>query len=108
MALEGWYLPDQVSVVPPDQLPLVRAIRGEKIVDELIFGRNSQPRPGVWIRVKAWPLKDSAGMVSGGVVIFHDFTQGRNALQSFVLLSRLSNRLPTASSSPTPMASSRT
>jgi PAS domain S-box-containing protein len=28
-------------------------------------------------------------MVSGGIVIFHDFTQGRNALQSFVLLSRV-------------------
>jgi hypothetical protein len=26
-------------------------------------------------------------MVSGGVVIFHDFTQGHNAPQSFVLLS---------------------
>jgi PAS domain-containing protein len=89
IALEGWYLPDQVSVVPPDQLPLVRAIRGEKIVDELIFVRNSQPSPGIWIRVNAWPLKDSAGMVSGGVVMFHDFTQGRNALQSFVLLSRV-------------------
>ena len=89
VALEGWYLPDQVSVVPPDQLPLVRTIRGEKIVDELIFVRNSQSHPGVWIRVNAWPLKDSAGMVSGGVVMFHDFTQGRNALQSFVLLSRV-------------------
>jgi hypothetical protein len=71
--------------VPPDQLPLVRAIRGEKIVDELIFGRNSQPRAGVWIRVNARLLKNSAGMVSGGIVIFHDFTQGRNALQSFEL-----------------------
>jgi PAS domain S-box-containing protein len=34
-------------------------------------------------------MKNSAGMVSGGIVIFHDFTQGRNALQSFVLLSRV-------------------
>jgi len=94
MALEGWYFPDQVSVVPPDQLPLVRVIPGEKVVDELIFGRNSQPRPGVWIRVKAWPLKDSAGMVSGGVVIFHDFTQGRNAPQSFLLGSRVVEQTP--------------
>jgi PAS domain S-box-containing protein len=86
--LEGWYLPDQTSVVPPDRLPLVRAIRGEKIVDELIFVR-SQSHPGVWIRVNAWPLKDSAEAVSGGVMMFHDFTQGREALQSFVLLSRV-------------------
>ena len=82
IALEGWYLPDQVSVVPPDRLPMVRAIRGEKIIDELIFVRNSQPNPGVWIRVNAWPLKDSAGMVSRGVVIFHDFTQGPTSRQA--------------------------
>jgi len=87
--LEGWYLPDQISVVRPDHLPLVRAIRGQEVVDELIYLRNSYHRPGVWIRVNAWPLKDSAGIVSGGVMMFHDFTQGREALQSFALLSRV-------------------
>jgi PAS domain S-box-containing protein len=87
--LEGWYLPDQISVVPQDQLPIARAIRGEKIVDELVFVRNSHQRPGVWIRVNAWPQKDTAGAITGGVVMFHDFTQGREALQSFVLLSRV-------------------
>jgi PAS domain S-box-containing protein len=88
-SFEGWYLPDQTSVITPDQLPLVRAIRGEKIVDELIFVRNSPRRPGVWIRANAWPLQNAAGAVSGGVVMFHDFTRGRDALQSFVLLSRV-------------------
>jgi PAS domain S-box-containing protein len=88
-SLEGWYLPDQISVVPHEKLPLVRAIRGEKIIDELIFVRSSERRPGVWIRVNAWPLKDATGAVSGGVVMFHDFTQGRQALQSFTLLSRV-------------------
>ena len=88
-SLEGWYLPDQISVVPPDQLPLVRAIRGQEVLDELIFVRSSQQRPGVWIRVNAWPLKDQSGVISGGVVMFHDFTQGREAIQTFVLLSRV-------------------
>ena len=88
-SLEGWYLPDQTSVIPHDQLPLVRAIRGEQIVDELIFVRNSSQRSGVWIRVNAWPLQDAAGAISGGVVMFHDFTQGREAVQSFILLSRV-------------------
>ena len=87
--LEGWYMPDQISVVPHDQLPLVRAIRGEKIVDELVFVRTSEQRSGVWLRVNAWPLKDAMGAVSGGVMIFHDFTQGRQALQSFTLLARV-------------------
>jgi PAS domain S-box-containing protein len=88
-SLAGWYLPDQVSVVSPDHLPLVRAIRGEEVADELFYVRNSPQRPGVWIRVDGWPLKDSDGMVSGGVVMFHDFTQGREALQTFALLSRV-------------------
>jgi PAS domain S-box-containing protein len=88
-AIEGWYLPDQVSLVPTDQLPLVRAIRGEKIVDELVFVCTPQPRSGVWIRVDGWPLKDADGIVSGGVVMFHDFTQGREERQHFVLLSRV-------------------
>ncbi len=85
----GWYLSDQISLMPPDELPLVRAIRGQEVVDELIFVRNSQPRPGVWVRVNAWPLKDSAGVISGGVVMFHDFTQSRETFQTLVLLSRV-------------------
>ena len=43
----------------------------------------------MWIRVNAWPLKDSAGRISGAVMLFHDFTSGREAVQSFILLSRV-------------------
>lgn len=88
-SLSGWYLPDQVSVVSPDQLPLVRAIRGEAVADELFFVQNSPPRPGVWVRVDGWPLKGPDGMVSGAAMMLHDFTQGREALQTFILLSRV-------------------
>jgi PAS domain S-box-containing protein len=88
-AVEGWYLPDQVSLIPTDQLPLARAIRGDKVVDELVFVSSPQLRPGVWIRVDGWPLKDADGTVSGGVVMFNDFTQGREERQHFVLLSRV-------------------
>jgi PAS domain S-box-containing protein len=88
-SLDGWYLPDQVSLVPPNEQPLARAISGQEVVDELVFVRNSQHRSGVWIRVNAWPRKNSSGTISGGVVMFHDFTQGRQALQSFVLLSKV-------------------
>ena len=87
--VDGWYLPDQVSVIPPERLPLVRAIRGEKVVDELVFVRNSQQRAGIWIRVNAWPLRSPNDTISGGVVMFHDFTQGREALQTILLLSQV-------------------
>ena len=83
----GWFLPDQVTVLPNEQLPVVRAIRGETLVDELVFVRSLQHRDGVWIRVSGWPLKDQAGTVSGGVVMLHDVTKGRAALQRLLLLS---------------------
>jgi len=88
-SLTGWYFPDQVSLVSPDQLPLARAIRGEEIADELFYVHNSSQHPGAWIRVDAWPLKDPDGFASGGIVMFHDFTQGRKALQTFLLLARV-------------------
>jgi PAS domain S-box-containing protein len=86
---DGWYLPDQVTMMSPEQLPVVRALGGEKVADELVFVRNSRQRDGIWIRVNAWPLKDTLGKISGGVVMFHDFTQGREALQTILLLSQV-------------------
>ena len=88
-SIDAWYFPDQVTLMPPECLPLVRAIRGEKVVDELVFVRSSQDAEGVWIRVNAWPLKNPSGKTSGGVLMFHDFTQGREALQTILLLSQV-------------------
>ena len=41
-AIHGWYLPDQVTLLPPEQLPLVRAVRGERVTDELMFVRGTE------------------------------------------------------------------
>jgi PAS domain S-box-containing protein len=88
-SIDGWYLSDQITLIPPERLPLVRAIRGEKVSDELVFVRNSQEPDGIWIRVNAWPLRTPTGETSGGVVMFHDFTQGREAMQTILLLSQV-------------------
>lgn len=88
-SIDGWYLPDQATVIRPERLLLVRAIRGEKVIDELVFVRNSHEPAGVWIRVNAWHLNDPSGKTSGGVAMFHDFTQGRDALQTILLLSQV-------------------
>jgi len=72
---------------------LVRAIRGETFVDDLIFVRNLQHRDGVWIRVNGWPLKDRKGSVSGGIVMLHDFTKGREAMQTLLLLRQAAEQI---------------
>jgi PAS domain-containing protein len=69
-----------VEVLPDTRMALEGAIRGEKIVDELIFVHNSQPRPGVLDPSKRVAPERLCRNGFRRVVIFHDFTQGRNAL----------------------------
>ena len=68
------YLPDRVTQVPTEQLPLVRAIRGEASTSE-IFVRNPNISQGTWIEASAGPLRGKDGTLHGGVVAFRDITQ---------------------------------
>ncbi|MGC2248990.1 MAG: PAS domain S-box protein, partial [Terriglobales bacterium] len=70
----GTYLADTVTLCPPEQNPLARAIRGESNRAEL-FVRNPATPNGVWIEASAEPIKDSMGALRGGVVAFRDITQ---------------------------------
>lgn len=85
----GFYEPDQVTVLPIEQLPMARAVRGEALMEELLFLRQAERKDGVWLRVNAWPLKDSGGRITGGVVTFDDFTQAREALRMLQLFSHV-------------------
>ena len=76
----GLYLQDMVTPFPADQLPLVRAIRGETTTTQM-FVRNPELEHGTWIEVSGSPLKDKNGAVCGGVAAFRDVTQRRAAEQ---------------------------
>jgi light-regulated signal transduction histidine kinase (bacteriophytochrome) len=67
-------MPDEVTPFPTEQLPLVRAIRGEASTSE-IFLRNPNVADGAWIEATAGPLRGKDGAVHGGVVAFRDITQ---------------------------------
>lgn len=70
----GLYLEDMVTPFPADQLPLVRAIRGEASNAQM-FVRNPKLDHGVWIEVSGCPLIDKHGVVRGGVAAFRDITR---------------------------------
>src|SRR5207247_10282440 len=65
----GCYLPDPATPFPTDQLPLVRAIRGEA-ADVEMFVRDPKLGQGVWIEVTGRPLRDEDGIPRGRVVAF--------------------------------------
>jgi PAS domain S-box-containing protein len=70
----GLYLPDQVTLYPSQDLPLAKAIRGERVLSEEIFVRNEKNPRGLWTSASAQPLRDEAGILVGAIVIFHDIT----------------------------------
>src|SRR4051812_22458725 len=71
----GLFLPDKVTPFPADQLPLMRATRGEEVDNEEIFVRNKEAPQGLWTRVTGRPLHSAEGEVVGGVIVCRDITE---------------------------------
>ena len=70
----GIYEPDRVTLVPPQDLPMARVLRGESPTDVRAFVRNSFTPEGAWVSASARALRDEAGEVSGAVAVFRDVT----------------------------------
>ncbi|MHC5010375.1 MAG: SpoIIE family protein phosphatase [Planctomycetota bacterium] len=75
----GLYRADRTTPVPPDELPLVRAARGEQVSGEWIFARDDQDPQGRWLRVSSTPLLDESKVVHGSVMVISDVTKERRA-----------------------------
>ncbi len=90
----GVYLPDGKTLCPAIELPLVRAVQGERVDHaELIIRNAFLPEP-VWVACRATPVLDEHGVLKGGVVVFHDITARKRAEEDFRLSQqRLQNLL---------------
>jgi PAS domain S-box-containing protein len=88
----GLYQPDTDRLFPPDQLPLVRAMRGEHVAETDVLVRNPRIAGAAeaWASVTAAPILDSRGELLGGVAVFRDITEKKHAEE---LTQRLSNAL---------------
>ena len=75
----GLYLADGKTLCSHDDLPVVRALRDEVIDDFPMVLRNALRPDGVNLSISARPLHDSAGRVSGAVLILRDMTQIQRA-----------------------------
>jgi PAS domain S-box-containing protein len=73
----GVYLPDAKTPYPTEDLPLLRAIKGEQTDNVEMFIRNPNKNEGVWISVSGRPLRDARGGIIGGVIVARDITQDK-------------------------------
>ena len=60
--------------LPPGDLPLSRALRGEMVADSLEIIRLPDGTDG-YLSVTASPVRDESGQIVGGVSIYRDITQ---------------------------------
>ena len=77
----GLFLPDQQTLFPDQQLPLYRAIRGEYANDVEVFVHRDPAAIGRWVSISGFPIRDSSGEITGGVITCRDITDRKRILQ---------------------------
>ena len=61
--------------LPPERLPLARALRGETVSNTEYVVRPARRGASIWIECGARPVRGSAGTIRGAVLTFSDITQ---------------------------------
>ncbi len=73
----GVYRDESGEPLPMEELPLVRAIRGEATDSTELYLRNPARAEGRWTQVTARPLRDHDEGISGAVAVLLDMTEKR-------------------------------
>jgi two-component system response regulator HydG len=71
----GIHGPDGLTLVPAENLPIVRALAGETVRDAEEVLRNEARPAGGRYSVSACPLRAEDGSVRGGISLFRDITE---------------------------------
>lgn len=69
---------DGITPIPPDEMPLVRALHGHTIEDVECMYRPPGAEPA-WLSVSSRPLCDSRGAEAGAVAVFRDVTRTKRS-----------------------------
>lgn len=77
----GLYRADGVSLYPADELPLIRALRGESVDNVELLMRRPGESETLWLSVDARPLIGDSDSLKGAVAAFRDITARKKAEQ---------------------------
>src|SRR6266849_512335 len=80
----GSFLPDGVTLFPPNELPLVRAMHGDSLDAVELFIRNVNVPEGRLLSIAGRPLRGEDGALKGGVVVLHDITLQKRAQEALL------------------------
>lgn len=87
----GIFEADQVTPMPFDRLPLIRAMRGESVHNAEMFVRHVDAPKGAWFSATSRPWRDEESTVRGGVVVFRDITQEKATQAQLMVSDRMAS-----------------
>ena len=77
LGTRSFFKSDGVTPYPNEELPLVRALQGEENPETEMIIRESRFEGDVYVHVSGAPIRDEAGTILAGLVVFHDITAQR-------------------------------
>jgi PAS domain S-box-containing protein len=85
----GLFLSDKVTPIAGNDVPLARAVKGEKVDNLEIFVRHAKVPSGLWAMVCGSPLRDENGVLKGGVVVCRDVTERKQTEEALFQLAAI-------------------
>lgn len=73
----GVYKEDGATPFREEELPLYKTVRGETVNDVVQFLRNQGHPDGIYISVNGNPIRNSKGVIEGGLVVIRDISLSR-------------------------------
>ncbi|MDQ2787004.1 MAG: PAS domain-containing protein [Chloroflexota bacterium] len=61
--------------MPPDDLPLGRAVRGEMVTEQVLIVRRADTGEDRFLMCSSAPVRDDSGAITGAVAVFRDITE---------------------------------
>ena len=75
----GFFYSDEETLMPYQELPLVRAMRGEATDGEELFIRNASKPEGAHLSVSGRPLQSDIHRTGAGVIVMRDISERKAA-----------------------------
>jgi PAS domain S-box-containing protein len=69
--------PDGASILSLEERPLMRAVRGERVANFVMFVRNKVQNKVSHLVATGGPIRDRSGQITGAVVVYRDVTETR-------------------------------
>lgn len=75
----GLFQLDGKTLMPTEELPLVRTLRGEEIDEAEMYLKPPDSDSGIYLGINGRPLRNERGELQGGVIVLRDITRQKQA-----------------------------